>query len=386
MKGAISWFARNPVAANLLMVLIVAGGLFTALTVKREVMPEFSLDMITVQVPYRGAAPEEVEEGVCIRVEEALLGLDGIKEVTSTASEGSGRITIELEAGADVRKVLDDVKSRVDAIDTFPEEAEKPIIQEITNRNQVINIAVHGHVDEVSLKALAERVRDDITALPGITQVDVANARPYEISIEVSETLLRRHDLTFDEVTQAVRRSSLDLPGGSVKTDGGEFLLRTKGQAYRGHEFENLVLLTRTDGSHLTLGDVATVLDGFEDTVQFSHFEGEPALIVQVYRTGEQGAIDVSDTVRTYVETSQPRMPEGVSLTAFGDQALILKDRLNLLVRNGLTGFALVFIVLTLFLRFSLAFWVSLGIPISFLGALWLLPGLDVSLNMMSLF
>ena len=386
MKGAVNWFARNSVAANLLMVLIVAGGLFTAFTVKREVMPEFSLDMITVQVPYRGAAPEEVEEGVCIRVEEAIQGLDGIKEVTSTASEGSGLITIELEAGADVRKVLDDVKSRVDAIETFPEETENPIIQEITNRNQVINVAVHGHIDEVSLKAMAERVRDDITALPGITQVDLANARPYEISIEVSETLLRRHGLTFDEVAQAVRRSSLDLPGGSVKTDGGEFLLRTKGQAYRGHEFENLLLLTRPDGSYLTLGDVATVIDGFEDTVQFSHFEGEPALIVQVYRTGEQGAIDVSDTVRTYVETSQPRMPEGVSLTTFGDQALILKDRLNLLVRNGLTGFALVFIVLTLFLRFSLAFWVSLGIPISFLGALWLLPSFDVSLNMMSLF
>ena len=386
MKGAVNWFARNAVAANLLMVLILAGGLFTAFTVKREVMPEFSLDMITVQVPYRGAAPEEVEEGVCIRVEEAIQGLDGIKRVSSTASEGSGLVTVELEAGADVRKVLDDVKSRVDAIETFPEETEKPIIQEITNRSQVISVAVHGYLDEFSLKALAEQVRDDITALPGITQVELANARPYEISIEISETLLRRHGLTFDEVAQAVRRSSLDLPGGSVKTDGGEFLLRTKGQAYRGHEFENLVLLTRTDGSHLTLGNIATVIDGFEDTVQFSRFEGEPALIIQVSRTGDQGAIDVSDTVHTYVNTMRPQMPEGVSLTTFGDQAIILKERLNLLVRNGLTGFALVFMVLTLFLRFSLAFWVSLGIPISFLGALWVLPSFDVSLNMMSLF
>ena len=386
MKGAVNWFARNAVAANLLMVLILAGGLFTAFTVKREVMPEFSLDMITVQVPYRGAAPEKVEEGVCIRVEEAIQGLDGIKRVSSTASEGSGLVTVELEAGADVRKVLDDVKSRVDAIETFPEETEKPIIQEITNRSQVISVAVHGYLDEFSLKALAEQVRDDITALPGITQVELANARPYEISIEISETLLRRHGLTFDEVAQAVRRSSLDLPGGSVKTDGGEFLLRTKGQAYRGHEFENLVLLTRTDGSHLTLGNIATVIDGFEDTVQFSRFEGEPALIIQVSRTGDQGAIDVSDTVHTYVNTMRPQMPEGVSLTTFGDQAIILKERLNLLVRNGLTGFALVFMVLTLFLRFSLAFWVSLGIPISFLGALWVLPSFDVSLNMMSLF
>ena len=386
MKGAVDWFARNSVAANLLMVLIMAGGLLTVLTIKREVFPEFSLDMITVQVPYRGAAPEEVEEGVCVRVEEAIQGVDGIERITSTASEGSGTVTIELEAGADARKVLDDVKSRIDAIETFPEETEKPIIQEVTNRQQVINVALHGQLDEVSLKALAKQVRDDLSALPGITQVELANARPYEISIEVAETQLRRHGLTFDEVARAVRRSSLDLPGGSVKTDGGEFLLRTKGQAYRGHEFESLVLLTRNDGSHLTLGDVATVVDGFEDTDQSSRFEGDPALVIQVFRTGEQSAIEVSDAVHAYVDEARPRMPAGVSLTTLGDQAFILKDRLNLLIRNGLTGFALVFIVLTLFLRFSLAFWVSLGIPISFLGALWLLPSFDVSINMMSLF
>ncbi len=386
MKGPIDWFARNSVAANLLMLLILVGGLFTVFTIKREVFPEFSLDIITVRVSYRGAAPAEVEEGVCIRVEEAVQGLDGIKRITSTASEGSGLVTIELEAGADARKVLDDVKSRVDAIETFPEETEKPIIQEITNRRQVINVAVHGELDELSLKALAEQVRDDLSALPGITQVELANARPYEISIEVSETSLRRHGLTFDEVARAVRRSSLDLPGGSVKTDGGEYLLRTKGQAYRGREFESLMLLTRPDGSHLTLGEVATVVDGFEDTDQFSRFEGDPALLVSVFRTGEQSAIEVSDAVHAWVETARPRMPEGVSLTTLGDQAFVLRDRLNLLARNGLTGFVLVFIILTLFLRFSLAFWVSLGIPVSFLGAMWLLPSFGVSVNMMSLF
>lgn len=386
MKGAIDWFARNSVAANLLMVLIMAGGLFTVFTVKREVFPEFSLDMISVRVPYRGAAPEEVEEGVCIRIEEAIQGLDGIKRITSTANEGAGSVMIELEADADVRKVLDEVKGRVDAIETFPEETEKPIIQELTNRQQVINVAVHGTVDEVSLKALAERTRDELSALPGITQVELANARPYEISIEVSETRLRRHGLTFDEVARAVRRSSLDMPGGSVKTDGGEFLLRTKGQAYRGHEFERLVLLTRSDGSHLQLGDVATVVDGFEDTDQFSRFQNEPALLISLYRTGDQGAIELSAAVHEYVEQARGRLPEGVSMTTVGDSVIILRDRLNLLVRNGLTGFVLVFIVLTLFLRFSLAFWVSLGIPISFLGALWLLPSFDVSINMMSLF
>ena len=225
----------------------MAGGLFTGLTLKKEIFPEFSLDMITVQVSYRGAAPEEVEEGVCIRIEEAIEGLAGIKRITSSASEGNGSVTIEVESGADARKLLEDVKARIDAIETFPEETEKPIVRELTNRQQVINVAVHGAIDESNLKILAERVRDELAAVPGLTQVEVANARSYEISIEVSETLLRRHNLTFDEVANAVRRSSLDMPGGSVKTDGGEFLLRTKGQAYRGYEFENLVLLTRND-------------------------------------------------------------------------------------------------------------------------------------------
>ena len=386
MKSAIEWFTKNPVAANLLMVLILAGGLFTGLTLKKEIFPEFSLDMITVQVSYRGAAPEEVEEGVCIRIEEAIEGLDGIKRITSSASEGNGSVTIEVESGADARKLLEDVKARIDAIETFPEEIEKPIVQELTNRQQVINVAVHGAIDESNLKILAERVRDELAAVPGLTQVEVANARSYEISIEVSETLLRRHNLTFDEVANAVRRSSLDMPGGSVKTDGGEFLLRTKGQAYRGYEFDNLVLFTRSDGTHLRLGDVATVVDGFEETEQFSRFQNEPALIIAVYRTGDQSAPEVSAAVYKYVEQAQSRFPAGVTLTPMGDSALVLSDRLNLLVRNGLTGFVLVFIVLTLFLRFGLAFWVSLGIPISFLGALWLLPALDVSINMMSLF
>jgi len=386
MKSAIEWFAKNPVAANLLMVLILAGGLFTGLTLKKEIFPEFSLDMITVQVSYRGAAPEEVEEGVCIRIEEAIEGLDGIKRITSSASEGNGSVTIEVESGADARKLLEDVKARIDAIETFPEEIEKPIVQELTNRQQVINVAVHGAIDESNLKILAERVRDELAAVPGLTQVEVANARSYEISIEVSETLLRRHNLTFDEVANAVQRSSLDMPGGSVKTDGGEFLLRTKGQAYRGYEFDNLVLFTRSDGTHLRLGDVATVVDGFEETEQFSRFQNEPALIIAVYRTGDQSAPEVSAAVYKYVEQAQSRFPAGVTLTPMGDSALVLSDRLNLLVRNGLTGFVLVFIVLTLFLRFGLAFWVSLGIPISFLGALWLLPALDVSINMMSLF
>jgi len=383
---SIVWFARNGVAANLLMAMIIAGGILTLFNLKVEVFPEFSLDLITVSVQYLGAAPEEVEEGVCVRVEEAIQGMDGVKEITSTASEGLGVVVIELDLGADVRRVLDDVKSRVDAIDTFPELTEKPVIREITNRRQVVFVAVAGETDEGTLKVLAEQVRDDIALLPGITQVDLAIARPYEISIEVSETTLRRHGLTFDFVANAVRRSSLDLPGGSVKTEGGEILLRTKGQAYRGPEFERLVLLTRPDGTNLRLGDVAQVVDGFAETDQFARFDGMPAMIVQVYRTGDQSALGISRAVREYVDDARQHVPEGIDLIIWQDTSRILQSRLDLMIRNGRAGFILVFLTLAIFLRFRLAFWVSLGLLLSFLGAIWLMPLLGVSVNLISLF
>ncbi len=383
MKGAVAWFASNGVVANLLMFLIFAGGLITIPTIKEEVFPEFSTDLINVSVLYPGAAPEEVEEAVCVRIEEAIQSLTGVKRITSTASESVGIVNVELLDGTNVRELLDDVKSRVDAIDTFPEEVEEPIIQELIVRNQVINIAVSGKADEKTLKGLAEQVRDEIASLPGITQVELSNARPYEISIEVSEDSMRRYKISFDQVAQAVRRSSLDLPGGSVKTEGGEILLRAKGQAYLGEEFEELVLLSRPDGTRILLGDVATVVDGFAETDQSARFDGQPAVLVQVYRVGGQRALEIAEAVRAYVASTQKRMPDGIRLTTWKDDSRVLESRLQLLVKNGL---ALVGIALTLFIRISLAFWVSLGIPISFLGCFLVLPYLDVSVNLISLF
>ena len=382
----IEWFTRNPVAANLLMLLILAGGLMTAFTIKREVFPEFSLDVITVEVPYLGAAPEEVEQAVAVRVEEAIQGIDGVKRITSTSVEGRGTVVVEIELGEDVSRVLDEVKSRVDAIDTFPAETEKPIVREVTNRRQVVDVAVSGEADERTLKRLGERVRDEIAAMEGITQVELENARPYEISIEVSEDALRRYSLSIDEVARAVRMSSLDLPGGSVKTEGGEILLRTKGQAYVGSDYESLVLMTRPDGSRLKLGDVAKVVDGFAETDQTARFDGKPAMVVAVFHTSDQSALELSDKVSDYVAEARLRMPEGIDLTIWQDQSKTLRDRLSLLTRNGLSGLFLVFVALVLFLRFRVAFWVSMGIPISFLGAVWLMPGNDVSINLMSLF
>ena len=386
MRNAIEWFARNSVAANLLMVLILGGGILLVSRIRMEVFPEFSSDIINISMIYLGAAPEEVEEAICIRIEEAVLGLDGIERITSTASENSGSVNIEVEAGADIRKLLDDVKARVDAITTFPVETEKPIIREITNRRQVINVAVSGPADEKTLKTIGEQVRDDIATIPGITQVDLACTRPYEITIEVSENDLRRYDLTFNEIAMAVRRFSLDLPGGAIRTQGGEILLRTKGQAYRGKEFESLVLRSRPDGTHLRLGDVATVIDGFAETDQSAQFDAEPTVIVEAYRVGDQNALEITEKVKAYITEAQQRMPDGIKLTAWADYSRILNDRLDLMLRNGRLGFILVFIALTMFMRLRLAFWVALGIPISFLGAIGLMPFFDVSINMISLF
>ena len=386
MTGMIDWFARNSVAANLMMAFILVSGVLAMSNVREEAFPEIELDRIHVEVPYLGAAPEEVEEGVNVRIEEAIQGIDGIKQIQSTASEGMGSVLIELELDADPRRVVDEVKSNVDAITTFPLETEKPIVREMTMRQQVVDVAVSGDVDPFTLKQVAERVRDELTAVPGITQVDIVSAPPYEISIEVSEDDLRRHGMTFDQVADAVRRSSLDLPGGSVRTERGEILLRTIGQAYRGAEFEDLVLWTRADGSRLRLGDVATVVDGFEETDQQARFDVEPAMMVSVFRTGDQSAIELAGLVNEYVEQAQARLPEGMSLTVWQDSAKILSSQRSHMLRNGFAGFTLVFLVLALFLELRLAFWVSLGIPISFLGAIALMPGLDVSVNEVSLF
>jgi multidrug efflux pump subunit AcrB len=386
MHRILEWFAKNPVAANLAMVLIVAGGLLTLPGIKQEVFPEIASDLINISVPYLGAAPEEVEEAICVRIEEEVQSLEGIKRITSRASEGVGTVTLELLPGTDIRQLLDDVKARVDAVDTFPEETEKPVIQELLNRRQVLSLAVSGDTDEKTLKVLSERMREEILLLPGITQAEVTSIRPYEVSIEVSEQSLRRYDLTFDEVAQSIRRSSLDLPGGSIKTEGGEILLRTKGQAYTGLEFEKIILRTRPDGTRVTVGDVARVIDGFAETDQHSRFDGKPAALIQVFRVGDESAIKVAREVKEYVQIARERTPEGIQLTIWNDDSQALRSRLSLLFANGRAGFILVFILLALFLRLRLAFWVALGIPISFLGALWLMPSFDVSISMISTF
>jgi len=386
VKGLIAWFARNGVAANLLMLVVIAGGLLTAPHIRQEVFPELSVDRVTVSVVYPGSTPAEVEDAINVRVEERIAGLEGIKKITSTAAEGAGAVTVEALPGVETRDLLDDVKAEVDAIDTFPDEAEEPVVRELVLRRHVISVAIYGDTDESTLKHIGERVRDDLTALPDISQVTLANTRPYEVSVEISESALRRYGLTFDDVSDAVRRSSLDLPAGSVKTDAGEVLLRTQAQAYFGREFERIVVRTRPDGTRLLLSDVATVVDGFEDTGQFARFDGKPAVMVEVFRVGEQSALRIAAAVKEYVESRQATMPPGVSLTTWDDNTRVLRGRLDTLRRNGLQGLVLVFLTLALFLQFRLALWTTVGIPVSFLGTLWLMPSIDVSINVLSLF
>ncbi len=386
MNGLLDWFTKNHVAANLLMAFIMIAGVMTALSIRQEVFPQVELDMVSVQVPYRGASPEEVEEGVCLRVEEAIQGIEGIKKITSTAVENSGVVTAEIATDAEARDVLDEIKQAVDRIITFPEETEKPVINLLESTEQAIDVVVYGDVEERTLKELAERVRDDLLTDPGITQASLVGTRPYEISIEVAESALRRYGLSFDEVTAAVRRGSLDLPGGSVKTDAGEILIRTKGQRYTGDEFAGIVVRTAPDGTRLTLGQVAEVRDAFEDVDTRSRFDGRPAAMVSVFRVADQAILEVTDAVKAYVDEHAHTLPEGVEMAVWADRSEIYKGRMNLMLRNGGIGLLLVFLCLALFLQPRLAFWVALGIPISFLGGFWLIPGWGASLNMISMF
>ncbi|MGB0952796.1 MAG: efflux RND transporter permease subunit [Planctomycetota bacterium] len=386
MNGIISWFARNTVAANLTMVAIVIVGLMTATSLKQEVVPEIRVDSAMVTVVYPGATPEEVEQGVVMRIEKEVQGLAGVDQVKATANEGVAVVTIDFLDGEDRQEMLDDIKSAIDRIDTFPEDAEEPQVQLLDINNRVMDIAVWGETDIKSLRAAARVVEDQLLSKPDISLVQLANAADFEISIEVSEEALRRFHMTFDEVVAAVRRSSLDLPGGGIKTDGGEILLRTQGQAYEGHEFASLPLRTQPDGTRILLGDVANVVDGFKESDQSNRFNGMPAVMLEVFRVGNQEALVMAEQVEAALEDSKTQLPAGIHLDKTNDDTLLLQSRLDLMLRNGQQGLLLVLIALALFLRLRLALWVTLGIPMAFLGATLLLPGMDVSINLISLF
>ena len=385
-KGPIAWMARNSVAANLLMIVLIVGGLMVGRSIKQEVFPEFELDMVSIAVPYPGASPAEVEQGIILAVEEAVRGLDGIKRVTATAREGMASVTVELLLDADRDKAAADIKAAVDRITSFPADSERPVVSLMTNRREVVSLVVYGDVDEHARRRHAEKVRADLLQDSKITQVELSGMRAPEIGIEVPQAVLRAHGLTLEQIAGAVRRSAIELPAGGVKTSSGEVLLRTNERRDQGQDFGDIEIISLADGTRVRLRELAKITDSFVDADQYAFFNGKPAGMVKVYRVGDQTPIDVSDAVRTYIDQQKDLMPEGLQIAIWNDSAEIYRARMDLLMRNARMGLILVLVVLGLFLNMRLAFWVTMGIPISFMGSLLLMPTMDVTINMVSLF
>lgn len=383
----ISWFARNSVAANLLMITIIVGGALALKDgVRLEIFPFSDPDTVSVSVPLRGATPEDVELGVAIRIEEAVQDLEGIDKITSRSVEGGTRVSIEIDSDYDPRELLDDIKSRVDAINTFPADTEKPIISLSTRFFAVISVVVAGDYSEDEIRIFAERVRDDLLRVDGITQVSLGSVRRYEIAIEASPDRLREFDVSLEEISRAIRGSSVDISAGNVRTEGGDVLIRSKGQAYRRADFEKIVVKTNPDGSIVRVSDIAKVLDGFEEESLRTRFNGKYAAFVNVARVGSQSAIEISAKVRAYIESRQGTLPVGMELSYWDDDSQRLGDRLGIMTNSAVQGSILVILLLSLFLRPAIGFWVFLGIPISFLGSFIILYLFDISLNLMSAF
>ena len=386
MNGPIRWMIRNRVTANLLMVFILVAGSFGAISLQKQVFPEFSPELINISVAYPGASPIEVEEAIVVPTEAALESIDEVEEVNATASQNLAVVTAELRSGVDKQRVLDEVKSAIDRIRTFPVQIERPIVNLASPRSQVIQLVLSGNVGERALKVLAKEARDDLIALGAISDVQISGARDYELSIEVSSDVLDAYGFSLSQLATIVRRESLELSGGEIETRDGRVLLRTQGRNETSEDFRDIVVLAETDGTEVLLSDIATVTDGFADSDLAATFNGQRAVVVTAYRVGEESVLDVAEAVHTYVASFSARLPEGVTASVWQDQSVVLDGRLKLLIKNGILGLTLVLIALTLFLDLKLAAWTAIGIGISFIGAFALLAPLGVTMNTISLF
>jgi multidrug efflux pump subunit AcrB len=385
-RGAIAWMANHIVAANLIMAFCLIGGFLALKNIKQEVFPSTQRDIVRVRVSYPGANPEEIEKGIVLAVEESVRGIDGVHEISSRVSESAGTISIEILEGQDLQKAARDIESEVNRISTFPEEAEDAVITIASYRREVISLVLYGQTDEAVLHELAEQMRDQLLQDPDITQVDLAGVRPLEISIEVPQENLRRYDLTLDEIAQRLREASVDLPGGGIKTESGEILIRMKERRDYGSQFARTAIISSSDGTAVFLEDIATVKDSYEDVDRFALFNNKPAVMLEIYRIGRQTPIQVAAAVKEQLNILKPSLPEGISIQVLRDRSEIYRQRVSLLLRNGSLGIVLVLLILGLFLELRLAFWVMLGIPISFLGSFLLLPVMDITINMITLF
>jgi len=387
MHGLISWFARNSVAANLMMVGIIAWGLFSLnKRLPLEVFPSFELDVVTVRVPVAGATPEEVEESINVKIEEAIQDVQGVKKITSTAAEGLGTVRVDITSSADIEDVLDDVKQRVDQINSFPNDADNPSVYTVERNREVISVIVSGPVSEQDLRNRANRIRDDLEALPNVSQVSLSGVRDYEMAIEISEQKLIEYSLSFADIASSISSSSVDLSAGAIQTSGGEVLIRTVGQGRNIEDFGRIPIIANSDGSRVTLADLATLRDGFEEASLAQQFNSQRSIEIDVYRSGRQSAITVADSVKNYLEAAQATVPDNITLGYWRDRSRIVKARLQTLNKSAIQGGLLVIILLALFLRPSVAFWVFIGVPVSFMGGLALMPEIGVTINLISLF
>jgi multidrug efflux pump subunit AcrB len=385
-KGPIAWMAGHSVAANLLMLVLLIGGIVLAYNIKKEVFPYFDMDMVRITVPYPGASPQEVEQGILLAIEEAVEGLEGADEVRSTAREGLGTVTVDMIEGENLQKLAQDIRNEVDRIVSFPEDIEEPAIAIVSRKRYVVSLALYGDQSERVLREYAEYIRERLLQEQDITQVEVISARNYEIDVEIPQNTLRAYSLTLEDVAQRIRRASIELPGGAIRTPSGDILVRMKERRDFGPEFAQIPIITASDGSQILLDDIAIIKDGFEETTVSSSYNGKPAVMLDVYRVGDQTPLSVSDAARQVVEEVNVSLPQGLRVDLRNDRSDVYRQRLGLLMKNGLIGLALVFILLALFLEPRLAFWVSLGIPVSFLGSLFLLNISYVSINMISMF
>lgn len=386
LKGPIAWMTSNSVAANLLMALFILGGVMFSFLIKQEVFPEFDLDMISVSVPYPGASPEEIEQGIVLSIEEAVQAVDGVKKITSTSREGYGSVSIELLVSADSQKAYQDVQAEVDRITTFPENAEKPQISLASRRRVVMSLALFGNQPDNVLRDWGERLRSDMLLDPEITQVDLGGIRAMEISIEIDPATLRTYGLTLPIVSQRIRNAAIEIPGGGIKTDGGEILVRVNDRRNWADEFSKIPIINTPDGSRVLLGEIATVKDSFADTDYTAFYDSTPTVYLEVYRIGKQTPISVATAAMKKVEEYKTTLPKGIDIVVQRDRSKIFRQRAEMLIRNGFIGLALVLILLGCFLEIRLAFWVAMGIPISFLGVMLFMPALGLSINMISMF
>ncbi len=378
--------AGNSVIANLLMFVFLIGGLMMLFNLKQEVFPDFTEDTVAISIAYPGASPEEVENGIILAVEEALEDIEGIDEITSSATEGSASITVDLTEGSDVVKIWQEIKSEIDNISTFPDEAEDPFVAISSHKREVLTTALYGDVDELVLRSAADAIRDRLLADPAITQVELTGVKDYEIRVEIPQAALRRYGITLGDAADAIAKASVELGGGSLKTENGDILVRVKDRREYADQYAKVPLLTLADGSRILLRDVATVKESFEDSNTWAKFNGKPSVMIETYRVGDQTPTQVAQAGKAVIAELNETLPEGLHLTTLRDNSENFVQRAELLSRNALQGLALVFIFLALFLETRLAFWVSLGIPISFLGSFLFLSAADFSINMISMF